>query len=202
MYGYNNNYKIKLTEIEMEEKYVKELDIEMKEILDDTPIEEVIDYYFKLLINVNIQKLNNKVDIKETKTMVKERGYEVGCLVQAVKYHLEEKANKKLEDGEIIEDYMGKLDNGGAEFEGVDTELIAVIDKEAEIGEAEKNLQDKASEAGVDLKAFKSVVKKFVDDLDPNKKIKPVDMVLEGMIESYDLMLKNTKKDIHKDISE
>lgn len=186
----------------MEEKYVKELDIEMKEILDDTPIEEVIDYYFKLLINVNIQKLNNKVDIKETKTMVKERGYEVGCLVQAVKYHLEEKANKKLEDGEIIEDYMGKLDNGGAEFEGVDTELIAVIDKEAEIGEAEKNLQDKASEAGVDLKAFKSVVKKFVDDLDPNKKIKPVDMVLEGMIESYDLMLKNTKKDIHKDISE
>jgi len=186
----------------MEDKYVKELEIDMKEILDDTPIEEVVDYYFKLLINVNIQKLNNKVDMKETKETVKEKGYDVGNLVQAVKYHVLEKENKKLMDGEVIEDYMGRLENNSEDFEGIDTDLISVIDAESEIVDAEKNLQDKASEAGVDLKAFKSVVKKFVDDLDPNKKIKPVDVVLEGMIESYDLMLKKTKKDIHKDISE
>ena len=58
----------------MEDKYLKEIEVEAKEILDDTPLEDKLDYFFKLLVNVNIKKLNNKLDLKDTKKSLKENG--------------------------------------------------------------------------------------------------------------------------------
>ena len=45
----------------MEDKFLKELSIEPIEILDDTLIEDIVEYYFKLMVNNNIKKLNNKI---------------------------------------------------------------------------------------------------------------------------------------------
>lgn len=182
----------------MEDKYLKEIEVEAKEILDDTPLEDKLDYFFKLLVNVNIKKLNNKLDLKDTKKSLKENGFEVGLMTQAARYHLKEEENKKLTQAEIIEDYLTKFKNGNENyFEPEDNQLLRNLTIEDELKEAEKELNDKASAYGVDAKAFKTIVKKFIDDLDPNKKQPKVDVVLDGIVQEYDKITTKTKKEIY-----
>jgi len=81
----------------MEDKFLKELNIEAMDILDDTPIEDVVDYYFKLLVNNNIKKLNNKIEQKSKKEDIKDAEFEVTNFTAAVKlYGAEVKALKKI----------------------------------------------------------------------------------------------------------
>jgi uncharacterized protein (UPF0335 family) len=180
----------------MEDKYLKELNIEEKEILANTPIEEVVDYYFQLLVNANIRKLNNKIDQKVVKQDIKDAGLDTTNFTAAVKLHTLEKENKKLLDGEIIEDYLTKLRNGSDEFSGLDDSFIMVVEREDEIKDEEKNIEDLVKGTGADVKALRKVVKQFVEDLNPNKKPPKLDIVLDGTVESYDKILLDTKKEV------
>lgn len=182
----------------MEDKYLKELNIDAMEILDDTPIEDIVEYYFKLLVNANIKKLNNKIDQKSKKGDIKDAELEVANFTAAVKLYEFELENKKLLDGEIIEEYLTKLRNKSSEFNNLDVEWSSIINQEAEISESEKEIEDKIKDTGADVKALKKVVKQFVEDLNPNKKEPKRDIVLEGTVESYDKILAETKRAVFK----
>ncbi len=186
----------------MEDKFLKELKIEPMEIFDDTPIEDIVEYYFKQLVNENIKKLNNKIEQKSKKSEIKEADLEVANFTAAVKLYEFEQENKKLLDGEIIEEYLTKLRNKSDEFSNLDVEWANIINSEAEIAEAEKAIEDKIKETGADVKALKKVVKEFVEDLNPNKKEPKRDIVLEGTVESYDKILAPTKREVFKESKE
>jgi len=180
----------------MEDKYIKEIEVEPKEIMENTPPEEIVDYYFKLLVNNEIQKLNLKIDTKTVKSDIKENGLDTSNFTAAVKLLALEKENTKLRDGEIIEDYLAKLRNKSDEFKGLDQEFLNIVNREDELGEAKKSLEDAVKGTVIDVKALNKVVKQFVADLDPNKKEPVVDVVLDGTIESYNKMLLETRKEV------
>ena len=186
----------------MEDKFLKELNIEAMDILDDTPIEDVVDYYFKLLVNNNIKKLNNKIEQKGKKEDIKDADFEVTNFTAAVKLYEFELENKKLFDGEVIEEYLTKLRNKSNEFNNLDVEWGTIIQSEAEIAEAEKEIEDKIKGTGAEVKALKKIVKSFVEDLNPNKKEPKRDIVLEGTVESYDKILSETKRMVFKETKE
>lgn len=186
----------------MEDKYLKELDIEEMEILDDTPIEEVVDYYFKLLVNTEIRKLNNKIDEKASKANIKDAGLDTTNFTTAVKLFALEQENKKLLDGEVIEEYLTKLRNNSDEFEELDKEYQSIIERADEIKDEENNIEDLIKGTEADSKALKKIAKAFAEDLNPNKKEKKPDIVLEGTVEEYDKILMETKLKAYKESKE
>jgi len=185
----------------MDDQYLKLLEVEPKEILESTPQEEIVEYYFKLLVNTEIMKLNLKIDEKVTKSSIKEAGIETSLFAQACKYYVEEKENKKLSDGEIIEDYLSKLKNNQTEgFKGLDEEYINVLNRQSENTEASKSIEDNVKETVLDVKALKKIVKDFVEDLKPSSKNgDETDVVLEGTIQNYNKILLETRKEAYEE---
>jgi len=173
-----------------EQKYIEKIKVEKLEIMDDTPEEEKVNYIFKLLANNIIEKENNNLDMKTYKKDFKDAGFEPARLVEAYKY-LEDGKNKKMEQAEIIEEYMQIIKNQSDElkFENKNIPIKTSLDRLEEVKEAKKHIKDKAGEIGVDFKALEELAKKYVDKLNPNKKTKEPNIILEGLIEEYEKMI-------------
>lgn len=164
--------------------YLNELEIKQIEILDDTPEEEKLNYYFSILLNNMIQQHNTKLDLKNTKKSLKEEGFQPTELVQAIKYHIEEKENEKLRKVEVIDDYLTKLNEEDNDFlEG--HEIITQLQLENEQKKVNKEIKDTIGEIGLNKKAIDKICKDMIDELNPKKKPKEPDIVLEGVIEKY-----------------
>jgi uncharacterized protein (UPF0335 family) len=171
----------------MEESvYIEKLEVEPLEIMEDTSEADKVNYLFKLIVNNQIEDVNAKLDLKSYKKDFKDAGFDPARLVEAIKY-LEDEQNKKMEQAEIVEEYMGVYDNKQCEakFENLNVPIENSLTQIEEIKDGTKNIKDAAGQAGVDYKAILKLAKDYVDQINPNKKTKAPDIVLEGIIEEY-----------------
>lgn len=172
-------------------KFIEKIEVEYLDMNESTPEEDKVRYLFKLLVNNYIDKENNNLEMKLTKKDVKEKGFEPARLVEALKY-LKDEINKKMEQAEVIEDYMATLQENADDnkFEGLDLEVQKLLDAVDEIKEGSKNIKDRASEVGVDFKAINELAKNHFKSINPNQREKKPDIVLEGVIEEYTKIVK------------
>lgn len=173
-----------------ESKYLEKLEVEPMELDGETEEKLKVKYMFKLLANTHIDNVNLNLDLKDAKAGIKEAGFEPARLTEAIKYNAKDGVNVKMDQAVIVEEYMVELKNGGDRFEGAEKPLISTINNLEEVKDGQKNLKDKSGEVGIDYKALNQLAKEYVDNINPNKKPKKEDIVLDGVIEEYATIVK------------
>lgn len=183
-----------------EENKKKVIEIPNIEILDDTPEDVKLDYYFKVSAKVRVELENLKLDIKDIKKDIKEAGFETSRLTDAIKYRAGDGVNKKALEADVIDVYMLELEKGekGEDniFQGLDTKLLRLLELEDELKEQVKGVSDKIGEVGLDKKAITKIVDELIAEQNPNKKKKTPDIVLEETLENYNKILVQSKRDV------
>lgn len=183
-----------------EEKKVKIIEVPKIEILDDTPEDVKLDYFFKLYAKNKVELENLKLDIKDAKKTLKDAGFEPARLMDAIKYKALDGVNKKGVEADTIDKYMlelEKLEKGeDTIFEGMDSKLLRLLELEDELKEQVKGVTDKIGEVGLEKKALPKIVDELIKEQDPNKKVKAPDIVLEQTLEEYNKKLTQSKKDV------
>jgi uncharacterized protein (UPF0335 family) len=186
--------------VEEKKNRKKIIEVPNIEILDDTPEEVKLDYYFKLSAKKRVELENLKLDVKDIKKDIKEAGFETARLVDAIKYRAGDGVNKKAVEADIIDNYMLELEksekNENNIFEGLDTKLLRLMELEEELKEEIKSVSDKMGEVGLEKKAVNKIVDKLIEEQNPNKKIKKPDIVLEETLENYSKTLNKSIIDI------
>jgi hypothetical protein len=125
------------------------------------------------------------LDLKDAKNGLKEGGFEPARMVEAMKYIAKDGINQKALQADVIDDYMLKLEQSPDAFEGLEKPLATTMERIEEVKDAKKNIKDKSGSLGIDYKAIEKISKNYVDNINPNKKPKKDDIVLEGIIEEY-----------------
>ena len=176
------------------------IEVPQIEILDDTPEEVKLDYFFKLYAKNKVELENIKLDIKDGKKDIKDAGFEPARLVDAIKYKNNDGINKKGIEADVIDNYMLELTklekNEDNIFQGLDEKLVRLMELEEESKEAIKSISDKVGEVGLDKKALPKIVDDIIKEQNPNSKKKGIDIVLEETIDSYESQLEKSKIDI------
>ena len=121
--------------------------------------------------------------MKEAKSNMKEAEFEPAKYVEAKKYMDADGVNKKMEQAEVVEEYMTFIKNGSEKFEGLEKPIDSCIERQNDVKDGLKNIKDRCSEFGVNYKALEQLSKEYVNSLNPNKKTKEKDIVFEKIIE-------------------
>jgi len=172
-----------------ESKYLEKIEMDIMDADAESDDKTKVKYIFQSMVNTLIEDENFKLDLKDAKSSLKEGGFEPARMVEAIKYMAKDGINVKAEQADIIDDYMLKLEKSPDDFEGLQEPLITTMERIEEVKDAKKNIKDKSGALGVDYKAIEKISKNYVDNINPNKKPKKDDIVLEGIIEEYEALV-------------